>query len=155
MLMGMLWPVTFLLSMLLQAASPPSALDNVLNPEEKARIERETKIDGRIKVYESASTRIQKTLQTAVSEEEFQAVPDSLKLWTALLSGSLQDIEANLKTKKKSRALINYEIQVRKAISNTQSYKLKAPVEQQETFDSCISQAESVRKRFVEILFQR
>ena len=88
---------------------------NVLNAEEKARINRAQSVDDRIKVYHSASKRMQQSVDAAVSSNDFSGVPDALKLWVALLSGSLEDIEANLKTKKKSKALIRYEIQVRKA----------------------------------------
>ena len=81
-------------------------------------------------------------------------MPDALKLWVALLSGSLEDIEANLKTNKKSKALIRYEIQVRKANATFQGYKAKAPVDQQDVLDEQIAGAEKIRKKFVDIIFR-
>jgi len=148
-----LLPLVLFLS-LFQAGDPSAVTGEIFSPSEKARLENETNLDRRIKVYEAASKRMQKALEAAVSKEEFQTVPDMLKVWISLLSKSLEDIEANLKTKKKSRALISYEIQVRKSIANTQNYKIRAPVEQQDVFDSSLVKAETVRKRFVEILFR-
>ena len=152
--MSLSWPFIFILALFLQVVGAPQPAGELLDPEEKAKIEKEKNVEGRIKVYEAASKRMLKTLETAVDQEDFQSVPENLKLWTSLLLKSLEDIESNLKTKKKSRALIKYEIEVRKAIANTESYKIRAPVEQQEVFDSCLAQAEKVRKRLVEILFQ-
>jgi hypothetical protein len=143
--------------MLLQAGSvaPISFPDDVLTAAEKAQIERESNnVEHRIKIYQSASARIQKDLQESIAEDDFQTVPGNLKKWVLLLSSSLKDIESNLKARKKSRPLINYEIQVRKAIAGTQEYKMRAPVELQDVFESSLGQAETVRKRFVEILFE-
>ncbi len=148
-----LFPLVLFLS-LSQAVAPSATTGEIFIPSEKAKLENETNLDRRIKVYEAASKRMQQSLEAAVSKEDFQTVPDTLKLWISLLSKSLEDIEANLKTKKKSRALIDYEIQVRKSIANTQNYKIRAPVDQQDVFDSSLAQAETVRKRFVEILFR-
>jgi hypothetical protein len=153
--MSMLWPLSSILCMLLQAAgvAPLSFPDDVLSTAEKVQMERESNVERRIKIYESASVRIQKELQDAVSREEFQTVPNQLNKWILLLSSSLKDIESNLKAKKKSRPLINYQIQVRKAIASTQEYKMRAPVEQQDIFDSSLTQAEAISKKFLEILF--
>jgi hypothetical protein len=127
---------------------------DIFLPSEKAQIKQADTVERRIKVYEAASKRIQQSLEAAIAKDNFHAVPDNLQLWTSLLAKSLEDIEANLKAKKKPRALIRYEIQVRKSISRTESLKIRAPVDQQDIFDSCIAQAERVRKRFVEILFR-
>lgn len=142
---------TLALVMLLQTDLPVPA--EVLDPGERARIEKKEKIEDRIKIYCSASIRYQKAVESAASRNEFDAMPENLKLWRTLLSSSLKDIEANLK-KKKSRALINYEIHLRKTIGNVQKVRIKAPADQQESFDSWISEAEEVRKKIVEILFQ-
>jgi len=146
--------LTFAIFAFIQAAAVPYIADDVLNPEEKGRIAKADNVEQRIKVYEAASKRIHQTLQSSVAMDDFSKVPDSLKLWTSLLSGSLEDIEANLKTKKKSKPLIRYEIQVRKAIASSQDYKTKAPVDQQDLIRSCLAQAEKIRKRFVEIIFR-
>jgi len=154
-LMFMLWPLNFVLSMFIQGGSVSFFPPGILDSDEKSKIERANGIERRIKIYQTASVRIQRTIREAVSKEEFQTVPGNLKIWTSLLSESLKDIEAKLNAKKKkSRALINYEIQLRKAITATKGFKIRAPVDQQDIFDSNIAQAETIRKRFVQILFQ-
>lgn len=146
--------LAFVSALLLQGTGSPSIEDDIFLPRERVQLEKAENVERRIKVYEAASKRIQKTLEAAVTKEKFQVVPNTLRLWMTLLSTSLEDIEANLRTKKKSRALINYEIQVRKSIARTESLKIHAPVDQQDIFDSCISEAETVRKQFIEILFR-
>jgi len=148
-----IWPFALLLAFFFQAGDVPPVAGEVFNSAEKAQLENATNIEQRIKVYTATSRRIQQTLETSVDKEDFRTVPENLTLWIALLSKSLEDIEANLKSKKKSGALIKYEIQLRKSIANTASLKIKAPVDQQDLFDSCISQAETVRRKFVAILF--
>jgi quinolinate synthase len=148
-----IWPFALLLAFFFQAGDGPPVAGEVFNSAEKAQLENATNIEQRIKVYTATSRRIQQTLETSVDKEDFRTVPENLTLWIALLSKSLEDIEANLKSKKKSGALIKYEIQLRKSIANTASLKIKAPVDQQDLFDSCISQAETVRRKFVAILF--
>jgi len=143
------------LSVCVQGGGASSAAGEILNSKEKAQMAKADSIDRRIKVYEAASKRIQQTLQDSVLKENFGVVPETLSRWTALLALSLEDIEANLKSKKRSRSLINYEIQVRKAISSTQSLKIRAPIDQQDAFDSCLSRAEAIRKKLVEILFNQ
>jgi hypothetical protein len=141
-------------ALLLQTAGTSSMHGDIFLPSEKAQIEQADTVERRIKVYEAASKRIHQSLEAAIVKDDFHDVPDNLQLWTSLLAKSLEDIEANLKAKKKSRALIRYEIQIRKSISRTESLKIRAPVDQQDIFNSCIAQAERVRKRFVEILFR-
>jgi quinolinate synthase len=148
-----IWPFALLLAFFFQAGDVPPVAGEVFNSAEKAQLENAKNIEQRIKVYTATSRRIQQTLETSVDKEDFRTVPENLTLWIALLSKSLEDIEANLKSKKKSGALIKYEIQLRKSIANTASLKIKAPVDQQDLFDSCISQAETVRRKFVAILF--
>ncbi len=144
-----------ILSMLIQAGSVSTPTGDVFSPAEKAQLERTNSINGRIKVYQAASVRIQRIMQAAMAKGELDTIPDSLKLWTSLLAKSLEDIQANIKSKKKPRSLINYEIQVRKQIADTKDLKTRAPIEQQDVFDSCIAQAEAIRKKFVEILFKQ
>ena len=144
----------FTLFALAQVAAVPPFAEDILDAKEKVRMGRAIKIEDRIKVYEAASKRIQQTLEAAVAVDDFSKAPDILKLWSSLLAGSLEDIETNLKTRKKSKPLIRYEIQVRKAIAACQGYKTKAPLDQQDLFASYLAQAEKVRKRFVEIIFQ-
>jgi len=138
---------------ILQAAAP-SFTEGILNPKEKKQLERATKVEQRIKVYETASKRMQQTVHALAASREFSQINDTLRVWDVLLTGSLEDIEANLKTKKKSRALIRYEIQVRKALAAAQDYRNSIPAEQMEEFDAYLAKAEKIRKRFVEIIFQ-
>jgi hypothetical protein len=146
--------LAFFSVLLLQAIGTSPMQGDIFLPSEKAQIEQADGIERRIKVYEAASKRIHQSLEAAIVKDDFHTVPDNLQRWTSLLAKSMEDIEANLKAKKKSRALIRYEIQVRKSISRTESLKIRAPVDQQDIFNACIAQAEKVRKRFVEILFR-
>jgi exonuclease III len=146
--------LTSIAILLFQTAGAPFIPNDIFLPQERAKIEREDSVEKRIKVYQAASRRIQKSLETAVLKGDFSAVPRNLQIWSALLSKSLEDIEANLKTKKKSRALIKFEIDVRKSITHTEDLKIRAPADQQDLFDKCIATAEAVHKRFVEILFR-
>ena len=143
----------FILNLLLQAAAAPAFPEGIFSPAELNKIEKAKNINDRIKVYEKASARIQGNIQAAISKEEFVAVPGTLKLWTLLLEESLKDIEANLKSKKKSRPLIRYEIQVRKAIAALQDGKIRTPVDLHDMYDSCLGRARSVHRGFVEMLF--
>jgi len=145
--------LALVLGLLLQAPGAPAFPEGALSPDEKARLEKESKIENRIKVYEKASTRICNSIQTAISTNQFQSVPGDLELWTSLLDASLKDIEANLKSKKRPRALIKYEIQVRKAIASIQDSKILAPIDQQDVIDSCLMRAAEVHKRLVKKLF--
>lgn len=146
--------IGFIFSLLLQTAAVPSFPEGVLSPAESINLKGEKNIERRIRVYESASKRYQGLIEGAISAEEFQTVPGNLMLWRTLLDESLKDIEVNLKSNKKSRALIRYEIQVRKTIATLQDNKFRAPEDQQGLLDSCLARAGEVRKKFVEILFR-
>jgi hypothetical protein len=139
----------------LQTATDLSFTEGTLNPKEKEQLARAINVEQRIKVYITASSRIQQTLHGLAADGDFAKIPDSLQVWNTLLSGSLRDIEANLKTKKKSRALIRYEIQVRKLLTEVQEYKNNIPEEDAETFKSLLAQADKIRKQFVEIIFKQ
>lgn len=145
--------IVLALNMLLQAAPAQPAPGDPLSATERAEIRVEQNVEQRIKIYHRASKRLQTLLEKTTGGDDFQAAPELLRSWTALLSESLKDIDANLK-RKKSGPLRKFEIQVRKALSNAQNLKLKAPYEQQDLFESCLAEVEAVRKRFVEILFR-
>ncbi len=153
-------PMTFIgsivlaLSVLLQAGGVPSGLEDILNPPEKAKLSVARSLNDRIKVYTEASQRIQLMLQYDVSRDSFDPVPGVLKLWTSLLDKSLEDINASLLPKQKPKNLKKFEIQLRIAIKDMQSQKIKAPAELQDDFEACLARAEAARKRFVDILFQ-
>jgi hypothetical protein len=151
-----LWPLCFALSLLIQTTGTSYFPPGVLSLDEKGKIEESANnLERRIKTYQTASARIQRTIHEAVSKDEFQSVPDDLRLWVALLTGSLKDIEDHLASKKKSKALKEYEIHLRKAIGTTRGYRTRAPVDQQDIFESCLTQAETTRRKFVQLLFPR
>jgi hypothetical protein len=152
--MALLGSFILILNLLFPTSSVPAFGGDIFSPEEIRQLKKGDSVEHRTKIYQTASARIQKTLQQSVAKEEFPIIPDTLKTWMLLLAKSLEDIETNLKAKNKPRSLINYEIHVRKAIVNMKSYKIKAPADQQDAFDSCIAQAESVHKKFVEVLFR-
>ncbi len=136
-----------------QAANSSPASEDGLTAAEKEQLGREKKIDGRIKIYSGASTRQFKTLEAEVLKEDFQPVPASLKSWGALLDLAIKDISENASRKRKSKALIRFEIQLRKDLSDVQGFKIRAPVDQQDAFDAFLNHAEEIRKKFVDILF--
>jgi hypothetical protein len=152
--MSIFLPFALLLNLLFQAGGAPSPPGDIFTPAERAQFEKAAKIENRIKIYEKVSVRLQQELEAAVTKEEFQTVPGILNAWNLLLTRSLEDIETNLKAKKKPRALINFEIQLRKSIDRTQNLKIRTTADLQDAFDSCMQQAEKVRRRFVEILFR-
>jgi hypothetical protein len=145
--------VTLFLNLIAQASSVPSIPAGILNPKETTQLEKASSINSRIKVYMTASTRIQKSIHEAAVKGEFETIPASLKHWTSLLTASLADIEINLQSKKKARELIKYEIQVRKSIAALEDDQIRAPLDQHDDFDACLMQAEKIRKKFVDILF--
>jgi hypothetical protein len=152
--MSLLGLLAFTLCAFLQEAAAPPPIDDLLNSKEKANMAAAKNASQRIKVYQAASVRYQQTLESAIIKEDFSQTPDDLKRWNALLSASLQDIETNLTTKKKSKPLIRYEIEVRKGIVAFGGYKTKVPIDQQDIFATYLSQAEKIRKRFIEMIFQ-
>jgi hypothetical protein len=152
--MALLGLLPFVFYAFIQTAPGPLFQGDVLNAEEKTQLGRAQTTDDRIKVYYSASKRMQQWMHVSVSGNDFSKAPDILEQWGELLSGSLKDIEANLTTKKKSKPLIKYEIEVRKAITAFKAYKTNAPLDQQDLFDSKLADAETIRKRLVEIIFQ-
>jgi hypothetical protein len=150
--MSMLWSLA-LLGMLIQAWSVSAPLNTILDSKEKLKLEKETNPNSRIKIYKQASERIQNRLEQEIIKKNYSSAPEDLKQWTILLSESLKDIETNLRSKKRSKNLIDYEIHLRKSISRTRDYKFDAPSDQHDIFKSCLDEAEKIRSRFVEILF--
>jgi hypothetical protein len=135
-----------------QAGSIAPKGDSML-PLERSKLQNENKIDNRIKIYNTASDRWLKTFSSAVGDNKFESVPSVLQAWLSLLTESLKDIDANVGRKKKSGALIGYEIHLRKSINEVKDSKIKAPVEQQDCFDTWIAQAEKIQSKFLDILF--
>jgi len=143
------------LSFLLPNGYAPDFPVGTFTDKEAVKLEKEADdIEERIKVYRKASERMMKSLLKEVSKKEFQTLPDNLSSWTALLTASLKDIEANLeRKKKKSKPLIKYEIQIRKSIKDIRDFKTRAPVQQQDIINLSIDRAEGIRATMVEILF--
>ena len=147
------WSLLLIIGLTVQLGSVPPLTGDGLTAAERAELQRQQKIEGRIKVYQSACRRLLKTVETEVLKDDFQSVPDTLKSWLALLELAAQDIDKNESRKKKSKALIQYEILLRKEISDVQGFKIRAPVDQQDNFEAWLTRAEEIRKKFVDILF--
>lgn len=147
------WSLILIFGLMMQASSLPPSADDGLTAVEKEQLQREMKIDNRIKIYESATIRMFKTLKAAVLKDDFQPVPATLEAFTTLLDLAANDIDRNESRKRKSRALIRYEIQLRKIISDVQGFKIRAPVDQQDAFDAWLNRAEEIKKKLVDIIF--
>jgi hypothetical protein len=153
--MALLESVFLILTLLAQTAGLPPAAAKAFTPKENFRLGLSKSPNSRISIYDEASERIQKDLQGTAKKEQFETVSDLLTTWVSLLQISLEDIETNSKANKKTKKLRKFEIHIRKAIKDLRDIKLKAPVEQQDTFDSCIAKAETIRKKLIDILFKR
>jgi hypothetical protein len=151
-----LWP---LLSLLLIQAPVSQTQDTVhvecLLPAEKRQLETEPKLDNRIKIYLAGSERCAAATRKALASPTPPSVGDSLNNWMQLLELSLDDIQKNSDRKKKSKALIRYEIQVRKSIAELSDLRMKGSYEEMQQIDAWTGGAEAIRKKFVDILFQR
>ncbi len=147
------WSLLFVFALLSQAGSSPHGSDLGLTAAEKDALQREQKIDNRIKIYDNASERLSKTVESLVQKDSYQSVPDALRSWGDVLEMAAKDIDSNASRKKKSKALIRFEIRLRKEIGAAQEYKIRAPVDQQDLFNSWLNRAEEIRKKFVDILF--
>jgi hypothetical protein len=134
---------------------PVSIPEECVTPAENKRLASEPSIDSRIKIYRQISERYAKSVQAAVSKSAFDDASGRLRCWKEILNASLKDIEANVNRKKKSGALKDYEIQLRKAVLTMGDLRLKVPYQRNEEFESWISDVTLIHKRFVDILFQR
>ena len=133
----------------------PLPADGCLTPAEKSRLERETGIDGRIDIYRGASTRCLAAFMGVVAKRDLDLIERHLASWLAFLDASHKDIDANIGRKRRSRALVRYEIHLRKAIVDVKDAKLKVPAAGETAFDGWIQRAEEIRKSMVLILFPR
>ncbi len=153
------WPllsVCFLLLVPVLQAQPSGAPGApCLLPAEKLRLEREPKLDNRIKIYETASARCFDIVQRALAAPTPPSVSATLADWMQLLEQSLNDVEKTADRKKKSKALIRYEIQLRKSIAVVQDARMKVSYEGMEEIEAWTSKAGEIRRKFVDILFQR
>lgn len=143
-------------TLLIQTGSViPAPVLECLTPGEQGLLSKEKNLDNRIKVYVTVSTRFEDLVQTAVAKQDLEAVSVKLKCWLEILDWSLKDIGESMGPKKAPKTLIRLEIQLRKAILNITENKAIAPEETAETFNSWVTRAEEIHKRFVDMLFQK
>jgi hypothetical protein len=151
-----LWSLLLFLSFLAQQPSQVPEFADVLTPAEKAQLVRATKIDSRIKVYQAASERYKAEVSVEMGKHAYASLPETLRLWGQMLSMSAKDIDAGITNrKKKSGALIQYEIQLRRSITDMQAFKTAVPVDVIDHFDEWLTLAEAVHQQFVDILFPK
>ena len=147
----------FLISLLLLTAcgqsAPETAADNCLMNEEKERLKTEMNLDRRIRIFEAGSRRCESSVVNFIVRGEFQYCPGALRAWRSLLEQSLQDIQSRPGRKDKSRALIRFEIQIRRAIAAVRDSRVRVPVELLQEIDDWLGRAEEIRKDLVKILF--
>jgi plasmid stabilization system protein ParE len=144
------YPLALALAQAPQAAPAPAS--EAFTHAEKTRLDGEPDIEDRVKLYEAVSTRHLRSVQALVKEEAFDKLPAELKAWSDAVEASRDDIEKHISRKKKSRALIRYEIHLRKAIAELGELKYKVS-EAADSLEAAIAKAEDARKRFVSILF--
>jgi len=154
--MSTLTSFSLLLIFFLQSGYTPSFPEGTFTGKEKKKIEKnQDNLEERTEVYRDACVRILKQLRKDIAQNDYPVIPDRLKTWTTLLSESLKDIEANMNPdKKKPKDLMKYEIEIRKAINDLKDYQLRAPAGQQDVFERCISEADTIHGKIVDILFQ-
>jgi hypothetical protein len=138
--------------LLLQADNSPTVVDG-FSTAERLQLNSKSKIEDRIRIYESVSSRYHKSIEQAADKHDFEKIPDLLRSWTSAISKSHTDINQNIDRKKKSNALIKFEIQLRKSIVDMRDARIKAPVDDQDYYNDWIAHAEEVRRQFVDIIF--
>jgi hypothetical protein len=150
------WSLILLLGFSIGQANQSSDVPDVFTPAEKVDLAKSAKIDGRIKVYQAASQRFRSSLEAEMAKHEYSPVPETLQSWAQVLKISLKDIDQSITNrKKKSGALKNYEIRLRKSITDVQAYKTAVPVDMIDEFDNWLKQAEDVHQKLVDILFPK
>lgn len=154
--MSVIWSCFLFLAVLLQAGEEASFPDRIFTAKEENKLENNPDdLEERIEVYKDASERIYKAVVKNISDRDFDALTHQLGIWLILLSESIKDIESNINLNKKiPKDLIKYEIQVRKAINDLRESKTRAPYEMQDLFEQSIDQADAIRGKIVDILFQ-
>jgi hypothetical protein len=129
------------------------AAPEIYTPSEKNRLSSARSIDDRIRVYDTAFQRIRKEIENDIREDRFEDAARTLSRWSALLSESLTDIEANSIPNRRSNRLRQYEINLRQAINGMRSLSMRAPMDLYDALDSFSEQAEETRRKFINILF--
>jgi hypothetical protein len=147
----------FLLGIWIQEIPPLNSLSEsgCIATGEEVRLSAEGKIDKRIKMYREISERLHKAVEDAIKKQNPDQVSELLSCWGELLEVSLKDIDANIDRKKKSGALKDYEIHLRKSILDMGDTRLRAEYEQQGLFRDWLAKANYVHEEFIDIMFQR
>jgi len=149
--------VLIVLALVCQTNLPPSpaAPADCLSDADKSRLSAETGIEKRIKISKEISDRFHKAVEQAEKKQLSREVAALLACWGTHLTASLKDVEAYINRKKRSGALKDFEIQLRKSIRDMEGSRLKAPPQDSPLYDAWLDQANRVRDKFVDILFQR
>jgi len=142
-----------LLFLLFQTAAFAADAPEIYAPSEKKRLASSKSLDNRIRVYDTAFERIRKEVENDIRDERFENAARTLGVWSALLSESLADIEANINPRKKSGRLRQYEIHLRQAISGMRTLRMRSPAELYDALVSFEEQAEETRSKFMLLLF--
>ena len=136
----------------------PAARDGApdfLTPQERSRLARESKAEGRVGVYQAASQRYEATVTKLVAGEQLEALSSALAQWRLLLDTSLKDIEAGVVPGKKPKNVRRYEIHLRKVLSDMTRLKKTGTVEMFDALEAWCTRAEAVRQRIVDIMFAK
>jgi hypothetical protein len=136
-----------------QAGAILPAPDSGLLPQERSQLQKEQAAEKRAKIYLKAFERLHQVYDAKVAQKDFAGVPPVLDRCMNLLAASSQDINSSAGWKKKSKVLINYEIQLRESINEVDDYRIKAPVEQLDYLESWTAQAEQIRRKFMDLIF--
>ncbi len=144
-----------MLAILLQTGGLPGGpMPDGFSSFERSRLAAAQNVEKRIRIYTDLSEDRRRSVEKAVAEQDFDAISLILRSWREVLDYSLADIQENAGQKSKSKALKNYEIQLRKAISTVGDLKTKGgSLEQFEQFESWLTHAGEVQKKLVAILF--
>ncbi len=151
----MLLNVCLILAILQQTGGLPAGpMPDGFSSFERSTLAAAQNVEKRIKIYTGLSEDRRRSVEKAVEEQNYDAISLILKSWNEVLDYSLADIQENAGQKSKSKALKNYEIQLRKAISTVGDLKTKGgSFEQFEQFESWQKHAGEVQKKLVAILF--
>jgi hypothetical protein len=157
----MLNPLSWMLGALVVSflAQTPAPSDarwvSALFPEERAQLARQTRIDGRTGIYQKASARFAPSLAGLVRQEKFAEARAELELWKELIAASRDDIVASVSPGKRPKAVIRYEIHLRKMIAEMQGLRVKASVEAFDAFEQWANSAEECRKSILAVIFPK
>src|SRR5512140_3474466 len=134
--------LSILLILVPQAAEEGARPSDCLLPAELRKLETEPRLDSRVKIYETASDRCLASARQALALPNPPPVSSILNGWMQLLERSLGDIEKHSDRKKKSKALIRFEIQLRKSIAELKDSRMKVNYEEMQEIDSWTDKAD-------------